>query len=101
MAVPERMNENADLEGDFAAERRAWAESYRIQGRAQARAEALEAERALLRRQAERRFGPDAAEPLAAFLKDIQDTERLAEAGDWIVDCATAAELVARVAAAR
>lgn len=101
MADLDRMNEADELEEYWAARRREWADAYRAEGRAQGRAEALEAERALLRRQAERRFGPEAAEPLAAFLEDLQDTESLAEAGDWIVDCATAAELVSRVVAAR
>ena len=66
------------------------------QGRAEARAE----ERARLRRQAAKRFGDDVAAPLAAWLEDVDDAERLAQAGDWIVDCATGAELVERLEAA-
>ena len=58
-----------------------------------------EGERALLVRQAARRFGAAAAERLAALLPRIDDPDRLAEAGDWIVDCATDAELLARVEA--
>ena len=56
-----------------------------------------EGERALLIRQAARRFGAGTAERLPALLARIDDPARLAEAGDWIVDCATGAELLARV----
>ena len=56
-----------------------------------------ERQKALLRRQAERRFGPAAAERLSAVLAEVTDADRLAEAGEWIVDCATTAEFLARV----
>ena len=56
-----------------------------------------ERQKALLRRQAERRFGPAAAERLSAVLAEVTDADRLAEAGEWIVDCATPAEFLARV----
>ena len=39
------------------------------------------------------------AKRLAALLARIDDPARLAEIGDRIVDCATGAELLARVAA--
>ena len=55
---------------------------------------------ARLHRQAARRFGAAATQPLAAFLESVDDAERLADVGDWIVDCATAAELIERVEAA-
>ena len=54
-----------------------------------------ERQKALLRRQAERRFGPAAAERLSAVLAEVTDADRLAEAGEWIVDCATTAEFLA------
>ena len=56
-----------------------------------------ERQKALLRRQAERRFGAAAAERLSAVLAEVTDADRLAEAGEWIVDCATPAEFLARV----
>ena len=56
-----------------------------------------EGERALLVRQAERRFGAGTAQQLSTLLLRIEDPDRLAEASDWIVDCATGAELVDRV----
>ena len=60
---------------------------------AQGRAE----ERALLCRQAERKFDAATARRLAAALEDVADAGRLAEVGDWIIECGTAAELLARV----
>ena len=68
----------------------------RAEGLAEGRAEGIERQRALLCRQAARRFGEETAAPLSARLARIDDPERLAEVGDWIVDCATGAELLAR-----
>ena len=65
----------------------------REQGIAQGRAE----ERALLCRQAERKFDAATARRLAAALEDVADAGRLAEVGDWIIECGTAADLLARV----
>jgi hypothetical protein len=36
-------------------------------------------------------------ERLSAVLAEVTDADRLAEAGEWIVDCATPAEFLARV----
>jgi hypothetical protein len=57
----------------------------------------LEQQRALLCRQAAARFGDDTAARLADVLAPIADPERLAEVGDWLVRCDTAAEFLARV----
>jgi hypothetical protein len=65
----------------------------REQGREQGRAE----ERALLCRQAERKFDAATARRLAAALEDVADAGRLAEVGDWIIECGTATDLLARV----
>ena len=70
-----------------------WVEEGREQGIAQGRAE----ERALLCRQAERKFDAATARRLAAALEDVADPGRLAEVGDWIIECETAADLLARV----
>ena len=66
------------------------------EGVAEGRAEGIEHQRALLCRQAARRFGEATAASLSDRLGRLDDPERLAEVGDWIVDCATAAELLAR-----
>ena len=55
-------------------------------------------ERALLCRQAARKFDAAAGQQLAAALADVTDPDRLAQVGDWIIECGTAAELFARLA---
>ena len=70
------------------------------EGRAKGRAEGrAEGERALLVRQAARRFDAGTAQRLAGLLARIDAPERLVEVGDRVVDCATGAELLARVEA--
>ena len=72
----------------------------RTEGRAEGRSEGrAEGERALLVRQAERRFGAGTAERLSALLHRIEDPGRLAEVSDRLVDCATGAELLRHVEA--
>ena len=72
----------------------------RVEGYAEGHAEGCaEGERSLLLRQAERRFGAGTAERLAVLLSRPGDPDRLAEAGDSIIDCGTGAELLARVEA--
>ena len=60
----------------------------------------IERHRVLLHRLAERRFGPAAAERLSAVLAGVTDADRLAEAGEWILDCATTADFLAHVSRA-
>ena len=68
-------------------------EQGRVQGIEQGRNE----ERALLCRQAARKFGADTSERLTAALAGVTDPDRLAQVGDWIIECATAADLIGRV----
>ena len=68
-------------------------EQGREQGIAQGRAE----ERALLRRQAERRFGAETARQVSELLAEVSDAEDLLEAGDWILECRTGGELLERL----
>ncbi len=70
------------------------------QGREQGREQGLEQERALLARQAARKFGSETAERLAALLGGIDDPERLAGIGEAVIDCADGDALLARAAAA-
>ena len=67
------------------------------QGRAQGIEQVRHEERALLCRLAARKFDAGAAEDLAAALSGVNDPERLARVGDWIIECTTASELLARV----
>ena len=70
------------------------------QGREQGREQGLECgraeERALLCRQAARKFDAETAARLAGLLDRLTDPERLAEVGDWIIECGTGAELLDR-----
>ncbi len=74
----------------------------RIVARSAARSEALgearglERERALLARQAGRKFGATAASRLAAAVAGVDDPDRLEEVGDAVIVCATGDALLAR-----
>ena len=67
------------------------------QGRAQGIEQGIEQGRALLSRQAARKFDAAAGEGLAAALAGVADPDRLAQVGDWIIECETGADLLARV----
>ena len=54
---------------------------------------------ALLRRQAERRFGTGVADQLKALLADVSDLSRLDEAGEWLLECDTGEALLTRLRA--
>ena len=75
-------------------------EQGREQGREQGLALGLERgraeERALLCRQAERKFDAETAARLAGLLDHLTDPERLAEVGDGIIECGTGADLLDR-----
>ena len=81
-----------------------WVEEGRAQGIEEGHAKGIEQgraeERALLRRLAARKFDAAAGERLAAALADVTDADRLAQVGEWIIECGTAAELFARLAEA-
>ena len=66
------------------------------EGREQGREQGVDQQRALLCRMAATRFGADTASRLANLLAPITDPERLAEVGDWLVRCDTAARFLAR-----
>ncbi len=67
-----------------------WEAEIRQQGVEQGIEQGIEREKSRLRRQA-------AAQQLAEALAGVTDAERLDEAGDWIVDSATAAEFLSRL----
>ena len=54
-------------------------------------------ERKLLCRLAARKFTAETAPRMSALLERLRDPERLAEVGDWIIECETEEELLARV----
>ncbi|MCZ0943656.1 MAG: Rpn family recombination-promoting nuclease/putative transposase [Gammaproteobacteria bacterium] len=69
-----------------------WVAEGRTEGEARVRAD----QRAQLRRQADRKFGQRAADRLDGLIRGVTDPERLVEVGDWIIDCRTEAEFLAR-----
>ena len=90
--------EDADDAGrERAGMDREWLEQGRAQGIEQGVEQGRHEERALLCRLAARKFDVGAAEGLAAALADVTDPDRLARVGDWIIECATASELLARI----
>ena len=72
-------------------------EQGRAEGVEQGRAEGVEQERMLLCRLAMRKFDAASGEGLSAALAGVTDPDRLAQVGDWIIECETAADLLARV----
>ena len=76
-----------------------WVEQGREEGREQGIEQGRAEERALLCRQAARKFDAAAAQRLAAALEDVADPDRLAQVGDWIIECDTAADLFGRLSA--
>ena len=96
-----------DLEGGemMLAERaKEWTEQLLREGREQGLERGLEQglergraeERALLCRLAARKFDAETAERLSGLLDCLTDPERLAEVGDWIIECGTGADLLDR-----
>ena len=102
----------AEFEAEIRAEEAEIRAESEKRGRAAGRAEGREAgraagfgegialEKAHLCRMAGRRFGAAAGESLAVALADVSDPDRLARAGDCIVDSGSAGEFVAGVRAA-
>ena len=75
-----------------------WPAQWLRKGRQEGREQALEHERGLLRRMAAVRFGAETGERAAALMADIGEVDRLAEVGDWLVQCGAGDEFLARVA---
>ncbi len=73
----------------------------RAEGEARGKAEgeeiALARERTLLGRMVALRFGDDTAERFGVLLEGVSDPERLAEVGEWIIECPDGASLLARM----
>ena len=70
-----------------------WVAEGREQGIEQGRSE----ERRRLCRQAALKFTPETAPRLSVLLERLTDPERLVDVGDWIIECRTEDELLARV----
>ena len=55
-----------------------------------------EGRRVLICRQAARKFDAETADRLSGVLDGLADVERLAEVGEWIIECETGDELLDR-----
>ena len=66
------------------------------EGRVEERAQSMARERAILSRQAARRFGSEAGDAFAALLANEEDIVRLGTMSDLVVDCADSDELLQR-----
>ena len=74
-----------------------WRQNAIAQGRTEGVREGTsEGRRTLLRRQATRRHGLEVGDAFGRLLADEQDADRLALAGDLVIDCASAEELLSR-----
>ena len=74
-----------------------WAAEWVEQGREQGLQQGVQqGQRALLCRQATRKFDAATGERLAAVLEGVADSDRLALVGDWIIECGTPDDLFAR-----
>ena len=84
---------------------REWTAEWVAEGREQGLEQGLEQgraeERALLCRMAARKFDAATAQRLADVLADVADPDRLAQVGEWIIECGTEADLFARFRDAR
>ena len=78
-----------------------WLAEGRERGVTEGVARARANERALLCQLAGRKFGGQAAERLSAQIEGVTDPQRLAEVGDWIIDCGTEAEFLTRAKQAK
>ena len=67
--------------------------------RAEVREEALEAQRAMLERLAQNRFGAETANDLLRHLAAVSEYEQLLSVSDWILVCTSGSELLDRVKA--
>ncbi len=77
---------------------REWTEQWIEQGLERGIEQGRVEERALLCRLAARKFDAATGQQLAAALADVTDPGSLAQVGEWIIECGTAAELFARLA---
>ena len=73
-----------------------WREAALAEGRVEERAQSVARERAILSRQAARRFGSEAGDAFAALLANEEDIVRLGTMSDLVVDCADSDELLQR-----
>ena len=93
----ERIEESGALRTTLEQRFQALRDADIAKGEARGLERGLEQGRQLLVRQVGRRFGPDVADVAAGRLAGIRDPDRLQDVGEWIVDCDTGSDLLARL----
>ena len=81
---------------------REWPRIWREEGRQEGKVEGLEeghrnGQVELLRGLAARRFGAATATTLVQRLEQVEDADAIVEAGQWVMECDSAAELLRRL----
>ena len=96
-SVPEEVLGRMEEEPTMLAE---WVKEYyeeaRLKGIEQGMERGRAEERARLCRQAERKFGAGTSARLSGLLDRLTAPDQLDEIGDWVIDCDTGADLLAR-----
>ena len=96
-ATLERTAELEEVRTMLAEQVQEWTRQWFEEGREQGLEHGIsQGQRALLRRQAAWKFDAEAAERLSELLNGLSNPERLAEIGEWIIECETGAELLER-----
>lgn len=102
-AVTESLIELDEVRTMLAQRVQEWKQQWRAEGHAEGhaegRAEELKNERFILLRQAHLRFASTTADALAPLLEQVQTPEPLAQIGEWIIQCPSGEEFLARVQA--
>lgn len=93
----ERIEESGSLRTTLEQRFQALRDADVAKGEERGLEQGLERQRQLLVHLAGRKFGPDVADPVSGRLAGISDPDRLQDVGDWIIDCRTGSELLARL----
>ena len=100
LSILDDLNEGKTMPNEVMRERVARWTEQRLAEWAAPRIERSRAEgqAAVICRLAARKFGPETANRLAGHLTKISNPERLGEVGEWLLECDSGEELLARVA---
>ena len=97
-AVPEESMTEGEMRRLLSESVKEWAARAQEKGRAEGRIEGLtEGQAKVMRRMAARKFGVGTAERLVERLEGLGDSERMADIGDWLIECESGEELLGRV----
>jgi hypothetical protein len=81
------INDLAEIKTMLAQRVSEWTQQWKQQGWLEGMEKGMEAEKILLIRQIQRRFGQATADTAKMVLSSVMDTDTLEQIGDWIIDC--------------